>query len=77
MVGDRWTISYQKAKTLVLWPTDELDRFSVLLIDSDAQSFRILARGLDLGYAQGVAEESIRRYGSIHLSRHQGQLALR
>lgn len=68
MAGDRWTISYQKAKTLVLWPADEPDRFSVLLIDSDAQSFRILARGLDLGYAQGVAEESIRRYGSIHLA---------
>lgn len=68
MVGDRWTISYRKAKTLVLWPETGSDRFSVLLVNSDEETFKMLARNLTIDYAQGVAEESIRRYGSVILA---------
>jgi ATP-dependent helicase IRC3 len=62
-VGDRWTIPLNKTEELVLWPrTDE--RFDVLLLNTQTETFRFLARGLDLGYAQGAAEETIRKHGN-------------
>ena len=62
-VGDRWTIPLNKGETLVLWPTVE-DSYDVLLVNGEDEKFRYLARGLDLGYAQGAAEETIRRHGN-------------
>lgn len=69
-VGDRWTIAFDRERTLVLWPLAE-DRYEVLIVKATFdrfakkrdRSFRILARGLDLGYAMGAAEESIRSHG--------------
>jgi superfamily II DNA or RNA helicase len=68
-VGDRWTIPLNKAETLVLWPRSD-ERFDVLLLKveklgrKENRSFRFLARGLDLGYAMGTAEETIRKHGN-------------
>lgn len=59
------TIPLNKEQTIVLWPDAE-ERYDVLLltVESKRKSFRFLARGLDLGYAQGAAEETIRRHGN-------------
>lgn len=74
-IGDRWTIPLDANRTIVLWPQGE-DRFDALMITVVAdqssrrprppkrETFRFLGRGLDLGYAQGAAEETIRSYGS-------------
>lgn len=73
-IGDRWTIPLDANRTIVLWPRGD-DRFDALMITVEAdpearryrpkrETFRFLGRGLDLGYAQGAAEETIRAYGS-------------
>lgn len=66
VVNDRWTIAFGNDQTLVIWPENSDDRFAVLFLFKDEEGqdrCRILARGLDFGYAQGVVEESIRRAG--------------
>lgn len=58
-------------QTLVLWPKVN-ERFDVLLVTVSFNKrtrkrtrwHRVLARDLDLSYAMGAAEESIRRFGS-------------
>lgn len=62
-IGDRWTIPLGKSEELVLWP-DVDERYDVLLLNTQKETFRHLARGLDLGYAQGMAEETIRQHGN-------------
>jgi superfamily II DNA or RNA helicase len=62
-IDDRWAIPLNKDQTLVLWPTAG-EHFDVLLVNSEDETFKFLARGLDLGYAMGAAEESIRKFGN-------------
>jgi len=64
VIGEKWTIPLAKDQTLVLWPQVDGDHFDVLLIFSADDHCRFLARGLDLGYAQGTAEETIRKHGN-------------
>lgn len=68
VVDEKWTIAFNGQKTLVIWPEPTEDRFAVLLVDTEQRRFRVLARGLDFGYAQGVVEESIRRHGQKTLA---------
>lgn len=63
-VDDRWAISLNKEDTIVLWPQVDGEHYDVLLVRGEKETFRFLARGLDLGYAMGSAEEAIRKYGS-------------
>jgi superfamily II DNA/RNA helicase len=62
-IGDKWTIPLDRFRTIVLWPTAG-EHFDVLLLNEEKESFKFLARGLDLGYAQGAAEETIRKHGN-------------
>jgi superfamily II DNA or RNA helicase len=62
-IDDKWTIPLDRFRTIVLWPTAG-EHFDVLLLNEDKESFKFLARGLDLGYAQGAAEETIRKHGN-------------
>lgn len=62
-LGDRWAISFRDSWSLVLWPEGN-DQYAVLLVKGQEQTFKRLAGGLDIGYAMGVAEESIRTHGS-------------
>jgi superfamily II DNA or RNA helicase len=62
-IDERWTIPLDRFRTIVLWPTAG-EHFDVLLLNEDKESFKFLARGLDLGYAQGAAEETIRKHGN-------------
>jgi superfamily II DNA or RNA helicase len=72
-IDDRWTIPLNRTETIVLWPGIG-EHFDVLLVNSakvveiDGEkhtgTFKYLARGLDLGYAQGAAEETIRKHGN-------------
>lgn len=62
-IGDRWAIPLDAEHTIVLWPT-EGEHFDVLLVDDPKQTFRYLAHGLDLGYATGSAEETVKKHGS-------------
>lgn len=64
-VDGRWVLSAGGGDHLVLDPIGE-DAFQVLLLKNDRA--RILARNLDLGYAQGAAEEAIRRRGAMGLA---------
>jgi superfamily II DNA or RNA helicase len=69
-IDEKWTIAFDRDRTIVLWPMAG-ERYDVLLVTATfdrttrqrERSYRHLARGLDFGYAQGTAEESIRRYG--------------
>lgn len=62
-IDDKWTIPLDRFRTLVLWPTAG-EHFDVLLLNEEKETFKFLARGLDLGYAQGAAEETIRKHGN-------------
>lgn len=62
-IDDKWTIPLDRFRTIVLWPTAG-EHFDVLLLNEEKESFKFLARGLDLGYAQGAAEETIRKHGN-------------
>jgi superfamily II DNA or RNA helicase len=62
-IDDKWTIPLDRFRTIVLWPTAG-EHFDVLLLNEDKEIFKFLARGLDLGYAQGAAEETIRKHGN-------------
>jgi superfamily II DNA or RNA helicase len=62
-IDDKWTIPVDTFRTLVLWPIAG-EHFDVLLLNEDKETFKFLARGLDLGYAQGAAEETIRKHGN-------------
>jgi ATP-dependent helicase IRC3 len=74
-VGGCWAIALNGTETIVLRPVgDGAEHFDVLLVNPkkkvDAEhtgSFKFLARGLDLGYAQGAAEETVRKHGSRQL----------
>jgi superfamily II DNA or RNA helicase len=74
-----WAIALNGMETIVLRPaTDGVEHFDVLLVspkketEADGEkhrgAFRYLARGLDLGYAQGAAEETVRKHGSRSLA---------
>jgi superfamily II DNA or RNA helicase len=62
-IDEKWTIPLDRFRTIVLWPTAG-EHFDVLLLNEEKESFKFLARGLDLGYAQGAAEETIRKHGN-------------
>jgi hypothetical protein len=62
-IDDKWTIPLDRFRTIVLWPTAG-EHFDVLLLNEEKETFKFLARGLDLGYAQGAAEETIRKHGN-------------
>lgn len=64
--GARWVISAGKGNLLALDPIDGEGRHRVLWVTEDRA--RILARNLDLGYAQGTAEEWIRHNNAIALA---------
>jgi superfamily II DNA or RNA helicase len=77
-VSDCWAIALNGTETIVLRPlADGAEHFDVLLVNPKKQvevdgerhkgSFKFLARGLDLGYAQGAAEETVRKHGSRQL----------
>lgn len=57
-VGERWVISAGRDTYLVLDPTGDTWR----VLRSRESGAAILASGLDLGYAQGAAEEALRRW---------------
>lgn len=62
--GDRWYMSIGDGALLVLDPTGE-GQWQVLRVrDTGAKR---LAAGLDLGYAQGAAEEAVRKMGRVSL----------
>jgi superfamily II DNA/RNA helicase len=62
-IDDKWTIPVDGPRTIVLWPTAG-EHFDVLLLNEEKESFKFLARSLDMGYAQGAAEETIRKHGN-------------
>jgi superfamily II DNA or RNA helicase len=61
----RWALSAGGGDHLVLDPTSD-GHFQVMLLMKDRA--RILARGLDYGYATGAAEDTIRRRGAAALA---------
>lgn len=63
-IGDRWVVSAGRREYLVLDPAG--DGWRVLLLRQTGA--RILAGGLDLGYAQGAAEEALRRRDGMRLA---------
>nr|MBA2240678.1 DEAD/DEAH box helicase [Solirubrobacterales bacterium] len=65
-VGERWVLSAGEGELLVLDKVAEkATSWRVLLVgESNA---KIVARGLDLGYAQGAAEEAVRERGITYL----------
>lgn len=69
-VGERWTIPLTTEYELVLWPLVG-EHFDVLLLDTRRETFRFLARSLDLSYAMGTAEETIRKHGNKLLADRQ------
>ncbi|UJA19790.1 DEAD/DEAH box helicase [Thermoleophilia bacterium SCSIO 60948] len=65
-IGERWVLSAGQDELLVLdQETKEQTSWRVLLVGPDKA--RIVARGLDLGYAQGAAEEAVRERGITSL----------
>ncbi|HSX21980.1 MAG TPA: DEAD/DEAH box helicase [Gaiellaceae bacterium] len=65
-IGDRWVIGLGEGHYLTLDPTGDRS-WRVLLIRPAPLGARILASGLDLGYAQGAAEETVRANGKQYL----------
>jgi len=75
MIGQRWVISAGNgddgnAEYLVLDPLDG-GNWRVLLLCQDHAT--ILASGLDIGYAQGSAEETLRRRDGVQLADKQAR----
>jgi ATP-dependent helicase IRC3 len=76
IVDGRWAIALNRTETIILWPGAG-EQFDVLLANPQKMvtiggerhkgSFRYIARGLDLGYAQGSAEETVRTKGNRSL----------
>lgn len=64
-LGARWVIAAGGKESVVLDPVRD-GAWRVLLVGEDRA--RILARDLDLGYAQGAAEEAIRKRQAIALA---------
>jgi ATP-dependent helicase IRC3 len=63
-VDERWVMSFGEGELLTLDPHET--GWRVLRVrETGAQ---ILARGLDLGYAQGAAEEAVRMRGTVRLA---------
>jgi superfamily II DNA or RNA helicase len=63
-IGRRWVMGLGDGHLLALDPTGERS-WRVLLVRRTGA--RILASGLDLGYAQGAAEETVRANGKVSL----------
>lgn len=64
-VDERWVISAGDDEYLVLDPFD--NQWRVLLVRETGA--KIIASGLDLGYAQGSAEESLRKRDGMRLAK--------
>jgi superfamily II DNA or RNA helicase len=63
-VGERWALTTGRG-LLVVEPYASAWR--VVVQEPGTRQRRVLAHGLDLGYAHGVAEDFIRRLGAAHL----------
>src|SRR5262249_60774810 len=63
-VGERWALTTGRG-LLVVEPY--ADAWRVVVQEPGARQRRVLAHGLDLGYAHGVAEDFIRHLGTAHL----------
>lgn len=60
-IGERFAVDVGKNEFVVLDPDAAKERWRTLLLQES--SAKVLGRDLDLGYAQGVAEETIRSRG--------------
>jgi ATP-dependent helicase IRC3 len=63
-VGERWALTTGRG-LLVVEPY--AGSWRVVVQEAGTRQRRVLAHGLDLGYAHGVAEDFIRRLGAAHL----------
>jgi ATP-dependent helicase IRC3 len=63
-VGERWALTTGRG-LLVVEPY--AGAWRVVAQEAGTRQRRVLAQGLDLGYAHGVAEDFIRRVGAAHL----------
>lgn len=65
-VGDRWIVGLKGDQHIVLDPTHDRIVWRVLIMGPNLA--KVIARNLDLGYAQGAAETIIRDSGTIGLT---------
>lgn len=67
-IGERWVLSMAGEEALVLDPSESGWQVVWLHRHERQDLARILMRNLDLGYAQGAAEEAVRRRKSISIA---------